>query len=269
MQDKWFELNRRRWDEMAALHPGTAFYGVDRFRAGEDMLLPIELGEMGDVAGRSLLHLQCHFGLDTLSWARKGAAVTGLDFSAEAVRQARKLAAETGLAARFVEANVYDAVAAVGGRFDIVYVTWGALIWLPDLARWARVVAELLAPGGHLYLLEGHPAALLWEQKAADAPILPAFPYFQGGEPLLFRTDKSYADGVPMSEGETAEWQHPLSEILTAILDAGLRLEFFHEHDALAWQLFPCMTEGADRMWRLPPDHPSLPMAFSLRARKP
>ena len=118
MSDTWRETNRRLWDELASIHPGTAFYGLDRFKAGEDALLPIELAEMGDVAGKSLLHLQCHIGLDTLNWARKGARVTGLDFSGEAVRQARKLAAETGLAGEFVEADVYDARAAIKGQFD-------------------------------------------------------------------------------------------------------------------------------------------------------
>ncbi|HEY7689390.1 MAG TPA: class I SAM-dependent methyltransferase [Dongiaceae bacterium] len=269
MSDFWQEQNRRRWDELAAVHPGTAFYGVDRFKAGEDALLPIERAEVGPVAGKSLLHLQCHIGLDTLNWARKGARVTGLDYSGEAVRQARKLAAETGLAADFVEADVYDAREAIGGSFDIVYVTWGALLWLPDLRRWAKIVASLLSPGGFLYLLEGHPAALMLDQKEKGDPLTVTLPYSKSDGPLVFTSDKTYAGGdVPIKNETSYEWAHSLSDIVMSVLNAGLALEFLHEHDCLAWQLFPAMERRADGMWVLPKDRPAIPLAYSLKARR-
>jgi SAM-dependent methyltransferase len=269
MTEDWTAVNRRRWDELAAIHPGTEFYGVDRFKAGEDALLPIELAEMGDVAGKSLLHLQCHIGLDTLNWARRRARVTGLDFSGESIRQARKLAVETGLAADFVEADVYDAADVIKSRFDIVYVTWGALLWLPDLKRWAGIVASLLAPGGFLYLLEGHPAALMLDQKEKSDPLAVSFPYFKTDGPLIFNSSKTYAgDDVTIKNETSFEWVHSLSEIVMAVLNAGLSIEFLHEHDRLAWQLFPSLTKGADGMWHLPAAAHPIPLAVSLKAKR-
>ena len=268
MAEDWFALNLRRWDEVAAIHPGTRFYGVDRFKAGENALLPLELAEVGDVAGKSLLHLQCHFGLDSLDWVRQGARVTGLDFSGEAIRQARKLAEETGLAAEFVEANVYDAAEVIDRRFDILFMSWGTLIWLPDLPRWAEIVARLLAPGGFLYLLDGHPTAMVLEQTDKAGAIFVNFPYFNGAEPLLFQVDKTYADEVPVKNKAEATWQHPLSLILSSIQNSGLEIEFFREHQVLAWQLFPCMCKGEDGYWRLPGDRPSLPLSYSIKARR-
>ena len=268
MTQDWMALNRRRWDELAAIHPGTEFYGVDRFKAGADALLPIELAELGDVAGKSLLHLQCHIGLDTLNWARRGARVTGLDFSGESIRQARKLASETGLAAEFVEADVYDAVDAIKSRFDIVYVTWGALLWLPDLERWAKIVAQLLAPGGVLYLLEGHPTAMMLDQPEKTGPFVVGYPYFKNDGPLILRSDKTYTGDDVTIENETSiEWVHSLSEIVMAVLNAGLSIEFLHEHDRLAWQLFPSLTKGTDGMWHLPAGAHPIPLAFSLKAQ--
>src|SRR5262249_13588362 len=156
----------------------SPFYRVEQFLAGEDVRYPIERAETGSVAGKRVVHLQCHFGLDTLCLARKGAIATGLDFAPSAIAKARDLAERSGLAARFVEGNVYDAPRLIPERFDLVYVTWGAICWLPDIAGWARVVAQMLALGGSLYLLEGHPFALALDQASAEGPILPAFDYF-------------------------------------------------------------------------------------------
>jgi hypothetical protein len=256
MTENWRETNRRLWDELASIHPGTAFYGVDRFKAGDDALLPIERQEMGDVAGKSLLHLQCHIGLDTLNWARKGARVTGLDFSGEAVRQARKLAAETGLAGEFVEADVYDARAATGCNHLAAGLNAGPRLWRAAGAR------------RFLYLLEGHPAAMMLDQKDKDSPIAVSLPYFKTDGPLIFKSDKTYAGEDIRIKNETSmEWVHPLSEIIMAVVDAGLTLEFLHEHDRLAWQLFPSLTKGEDGMFHLPPGSPPIPLAYR-RARR-
>ena len=172
----WRALNRANWDDRVPVHLASSFYDLAAFRAGADSLRPFEPAEAGDVTGKRLAHLQCHIGLDTLSWARRGALVSGLDFSAPAVSAASALACELGIEASFVVADVYDAVPAFGGRrFDIVYTGIGALVWLPDIPRWARVAAELLAPGGFLYLVEGHPFAQVLDEAGP------------GGRARLFR----------------------------------------------------------------------------------
>lgn len=265
-----FALNRAWWDGVVETHVNSESYLTGAFRAGGDTLHPIESAEIGDVRGKSLVHLQCHFGLDTLSLARRGARATGLDFSAKAVAQARALAEEAKLDARFVESNVYDAAAALGDTYDIAYVTWGALVWLPDLDRWARVVAEVLKPGGFLYLLEGHPMALALEQKKAEDPLVPGWPYFEQDRPMVMDEPGTYADKqAALAHTRTHEWPHPLQEIFGALIGAGLRIEMFHEHERLAWQLWPCLEYDGNRMYRLPKDHLRLPLSFSLRARKP
>jgi len=265
-----FDINLRRWDEAAPVHAASDFYGVERFKGGEDKLGPIERVEIGDVAGKRLVHLQCHFGLDTLSLARRGAIVTGYDFSPSALAIARGLAAETGLAAEFVEGNLYDAPAKLpNASFDIAYVTCGAINWLPDIKGWARVVATLLKPGGFLYLLEGHPAGNMLDQKALGDPIVPTYDYFQGTDPLVFEHAETYTeDGATLRNRVMHEWIHSLSSVIGALLEAGLTLEWFREHDRLAWRLFPCMIQAADGMYDMPPGHPKLPLLYSLKARK-
>ncbi len=265
-----FEINKARWNEVVEIHARSPFYRVDQFLAGTDMLCPIESREIGPLAGRRLLHLQCHFGLDTLSLARRGASATGLDFAPNAIAKARELGATAGIPARFVEGNVYDAPKLIAERFEIVYVTWGAICWLPDIGRWARVVAEMLEPGGFLYLLEGHPFAIALEQTAAEGPILPTYDYFQGPAPLIFREEATYADlEARIVNRESHEWNHGIGQIVTALAEAGLAIEWLHEHDSLAWRLFKCMEEGPDRMYRLPRGRSSLPLSFSIRARRP
>ncbi|HEY4163289.1 MAG TPA: class I SAM-dependent methyltransferase [Dongiaceae bacterium] len=265
-----FAINLAWWDGVVETHVGSRFYRVAEFLAGEDTLNPIESAEIGDVRGKRIAHLQCHFGLDTLSLARRGASVRGLDFSPNAVAAAKRLAAEAKLDVRFVESNVYEALTTLGGRHDIVYVTWGAINWLPDLHRWAKIVADLLEPGGFLYLLEGHPMALALEQKDAEAPLIASWPYFKGDAPMVIDEDGTYSDrGAKLEHTRTHEFPHALSEIFDALLQAGLALEMFHEHDSLAWQHWPCLQEGEDHMFRLPKDRQRLPLAFSLKARKP
>ncbi|MBL8710368.1 MAG: methyltransferase domain-containing protein [Rhodospirillaceae bacterium] len=282
--DESFALNQARWDEVVAIHVASPFYRVKEFLAGDDILLPIESREVGDLRGKSLIHLQCHFGLDTLALARRGAQVTGLDFSTRAVAAARDLAREAGIDARFVEGNLYDAPSLIAERFDRAYVTWGAINWLPDIKGWARVVAAMLKPGGEFYLLEGHPFALALDQLgsetiAADgaigqsdptAPLRPAFPYFRPeGEPLVFDAAETYTgDGGTLANTRTHEFVHGIADILTALIEAGLTLTMFHEHDACAWAMWPLLVEDADRMYRLPKGAANLPLSFSLKARK-
>lgn len=274
-----FAVNQARWDEVVAIHVASPFYRVKEFLAGEDILCPIEAAEIGDVRGLSLVHLQCHFGLDTLALARRGALVTGLDFSKNAIAAARDLAARAGIKASFVEGNLYDAPTLIADRFDRAYVTWGAINWLPDIKGWAKVVAEMLKPGGELYLLEGHPFALTLDQVAdgvapggaqdATTPLRPTFPYFGDGTPLTFVMDTTYTgDGPKLANTRTHEFVHSLSDILGALIEAGLTLTYYNEHDSLAWAMWPMLVEGPDRMYRMPEGHTNLPLSFSLKARK-
>jgi SAM-dependent methyltransferase len=262
----WHATNRAWWDERAPHHAAGAFYDVAGFRAGASTLRPFEPAELGDVSGRDLVHLQCHFGLDTLSWARRGARVTGLDYSAPAVATAAALADGTGLDARFVEADVYDAVSALGAEsFDIVYTGIGALCWLPDIPRWATVVRELLRPGGVLYLVETHPMS----DVLGDDDLVARYPYFHDA-PIRDDSQGSYAiDGdVRLETTVTYSWIHPLGRVVGALLDAGLSLELLNEHDFTVFARWPFMRDDGEGTYRLPDDLPRLPLLYSLRARR-
>jgi SAM-dependent methyltransferase len=271
MDDQWHQSNLDTWNKRAALHVQDAggFYGVERFLAGGDMLHAIEASEIGIVAGKRLLHLQCHFGLDTLSLARRGALVTGLDFSPVAVAAAQDLSKRAKLDATFVEADVYDARTRIAGDFDIVYVTWGTICWLRDIRRWGAVVASMLAPGGHLYFADSHPSALVLDEK--DGHLEPSFAWRTAPEePDRFTEAASYTgDALPGGPSTSFNWIHPISAVIVSLLDAGLRLEFLHEHEAMPAKLFPSMVSDGAGMHRLPPGAVPIPLSFSLAARKP
>ncbi|MGH2556308.1 MAG: class I SAM-dependent methyltransferase, partial [Actinomycetota bacterium] len=189
----YLDANRALWNEWAPIHERSAFYDVPAFKRGESRLKDFEIEEVGDVSGKSLLHVQCHFGLDTLSWARLGAKVTGVDFSERSIEQARALAEEIGLDATFLLSNVYDLPEVLEGQFDIVYTSRGVLGWLPDVPRWAAVVARFVKPGGFLYINEMHPFLYVFDDsKEATQPRV-KFPYFPRSEPLEFAVEGSYA----------------------------------------------------------------------------
>src|SRR5439155_17905384 len=233
--DEFLAANQRNWDERVPIHrrDRSGFYAVERFLVGEKRLRAIELGELGDVTGKRLIHLQCHFGLDTLILARLGAHVTGLDFSPAAIDEARLLAAKTGLAAEFVCANVYDSRGVVAGEFDVAYVTWGTICWLPDLAAWAQTIAALLAPGGYLYFADAHPNMLILEER--DGRLVHEYPIdTPPGRPLVFDDTHSYNDDLaPLPAMRTYQWIHSLSRVVGALFEAGLCLELLREHAAL------------------------------------
>jgi SAM-dependent methyltransferase len=264
----WRALNRANWDERVAIHLRAPMYDLSDLRAGRGRLEAIEEAELGDVSGQRIAHLQCHFGADTLRLAQKGAEVVGLDFSAPAIAAAQALAAELGLAARFVCADVYDAAAAIPQPhgFDRVFVSWGALCWLPDVAGWARVAASLLRPGGRLYLAEGHPSAWVFDDDAAEGGRPGWFaPYFERG-PLVLDDPRDYADPeARLANARTHQFQHTMADVIGAVLGAGLSLEWLHEHGAVPWRMFACLVEGEDRLFRFP-DRPWLPLSFSLSA---
>src|SRR5262245_5390348 len=261
-------INLRNWNERARIHARDATGALDRFRAGKDALHPIEAAELGQVCGKRVLHLQCHIGRDTLCLVRRGARATGLDFSGEALRVARSLAEETGLQADFVQGEVYDAPGLTLGPFDLVFSTWGTVCWLPDMQVWARVVASVLASGGELYLADIHPSFALMEER--DGTLVPTYDFQTPADrPLEFVTATTYTgDPTVLTHPSTREWIHALSTILAALIEAGLRIEMFHEHEVLPWRGLKLLVPASDRLWRLPDGHPRFPLSFSLRARK-
>ena len=273
--DEYVESNRAMWDAWTRINLASSLYDVEGFVAGPFRDLdPISLAGPGDVRGRSLLHLQCHFGMDTLKWARHGAIVTGADFSTEAITAARALAARMGVPATFVESDIAALPSRLDGRFDVVFTSQGVLGWLPDLERWAQVIAHFLAPGGVFYIVEAHPVAMLFNDRLKEPDLRLLYPYFHGPEPVREEHDGCYAaPDAPIKSVEHA-WLHRMSDIIGALLRAGLRIESFEEYPFLSWKFFPWMEKGSDGWWHLP-EHEglplgrsSLPLMFSLKATR-
>lgn len=261
--------NLARWEEQVDIHIGSDFYRVKEFLAGETSLDPLILDEIGDVSGKRLLHLQCHFGLDTLSLAREGAEVTGLDFSPKAIAAAERLAREAGIEARFICARVDEAPEKAGTGYDMVFSSWGVLMWLPDLRIWARNIATCLAPGGTFYLAEAHP--MLWtfddEAERPEDNYRAVRDYFLEG-PQRWDNAHDYAEPeVTLTHFQSNEWQHTLGEVVTALAEAGLRIDFLHEHDRLVWPGLPCLVRQGD-YFVAPEGKPRLPLSYSVRTRK-
>ncbi len=263
LQPDLLARNRANWDERTALH--LREYGVDRFLAGETTLGQLERTEVGDVGGRSLLHLQCHFGLDTLSWARLGATVTGVDFSEAAIDAARNLADLTKLSARFIQSDIYDLPAVLDEQFDIVFTSYGVLAWLPDLAGWARTVAHFLRDGGLFYIAEGHP--LVWVMDDEGKQPEPGARYFHDHAAFVSVRHGSYVGPeTPFEHPDSYQWQHSLGDIVSSLVDAGVAIEFLHEWPFAAYRAFRSMQLGLDGYWRIPGD--PWPLLFSIRGRR-
>ena len=263
----WLALNRAYWDERVPLHAVSRFYDVAGFIGGGDTLVEFEPEQVGDVTGRTLVHLMCHIGLDTLSWARRGARVTGLDFSQPALDIAADLAAQTGFGeARFVAADVDHAAEALGGEtFDVVYTGRGVLQWLPDIDRWAKVVAELMAPGGTFYIVDYHPFIDVVDDEVRGL----RRDYLDHG-PFVEQESGSYT-GPADTEADTAvKWTHHIGSIVNALAQAGLRIEFLHEYPFTDTPMFYGLEQAEDDgLWRFPKDRMQIPLMFSLRATKP
>jgi SAM-dependent methyltransferase len=260
--------NRQLWDQLTPIHAASEFYDLEGFKNGQCALMAVDREEVGDVAGKSLLHLQCHFGLDTLSWARLGAQVTGVDFSQRAIALAGSLAAELSIPATFICRNLYDLPRLLSGQFDVVFTSAGVLTWLPDLALWGQVAARFLKPTGFFYLREDHPAAYLFDDDDhVKKPVL-RYPYFPSSEPMRFEDEGSYADRTAKIRAVSYEWSHSLAEVINALISAGLRLEYLHEFPYATHQSLPFLVRGNDGLWRYPEAPDSLPLMFSIRAVK-
>jgi SAM-dependent methyltransferase len=265
--DNYIKTNRAWWGEVAPLHVRSAFYKTDVFRRGENVLDPIICERIGKLEGKRLLHLQCHFGLDTLSLARMGADVTGLDFSANAIAIARALSQETGVPGRFIEADVLDAPTDLID-FDIVFASWGAIGWVGDLSRWMSTAASALKPGGRLLLIEGHPAMFALDDRSGECPLTVRYPY-DSPEPIIEDGGRgSYAapDAI-LKSSRTIGFAHGLSRIFTAAIEAGFIIRKFEELDRVPWDArLPRLAKVDEHYWALPPGTPFFPLAFALDA---
>ena len=252
----YLTTNKTAWDARTRVHLTSDFYDVAGFLSGKTSLREIELGEL-EVAGKSLLHLQCHFGLDTLSWARMGSRVTGVDLSEVAIVEAQKLAERTQLSAEFICSDVYSVASKVEPH-DIVFTSYGAIVWLPDLTLWAQTVAACLTPGGQFYMAEFHPAQQLFD----------GYSYFNRGEPDI-ELEGTYTENTGDDQQTLMCWSHSLSEVINALLQAGLVLEFFHEFDFSPYNCFEGLEAQEDGRYVLTHQGQKVPLVYSISARKP
>ena len=274
MEDDYRAVNRASWDERVPAHAASADYQLERYAADPGFVSEVvrfDLPRLGTVRGLRGVHLQCHIGTDTVSLARLGASMTGLDFSAPAVEQARRLALRIGADAKFVQADVYSAAEVLGyGAVDLVFTGIGALCWLPNVRRWAQVVADLLQPGGRLFLREGHPMLWALDDVRQDDLLVVRYPYFEREEPLVFEDVGTYVQtDVAFQHNITHEWNHGLGEIITALLDAGLQITALTEHDSVPWEALPGKMERIEgEEWRLTDQPWRLPHSYTLQAVK-
>jgi SAM-dependent methyltransferase len=263
--DDYRTLNRANWDERAPAHAASSDYGFERFAADPEFLSDVvrfDVPRLGDITELQGVHLQCHIGTDTISLSRLGARMSGLDFSPAGVAEGKRLAGLAGADVDFVQADVYDAVDVLGeANFDLVFTGIGALCWLPDIRRWARVVAGLLRPGGRLFIRESHPMLWAIDETRPDGVLAVEFPYFEREEPMVWDEQGTYVStDTTFTHTVTHLWNHGLGEIVTALMEAGMTLTMLEEHDSVPYEAIPGRMEQlgggewrlADRPWRLP-----------------
>ena len=269
----YLDVNRANWDERAPAHAASPDYAVERFVSDPSFISSVvsfDRPRLGDLTGVKGVHLQCHIGTDTISLARLGAQMTGLDFSSASLAEARNLAQRTGTSVEFVEADVYRALEVLEpASFDLVYTGIGALCWLPDVTRWAGVVAALLRPGGRLFIREGHPMLFSIDETHLDRLVVD-FPYFQLSEPLILEESGTYVETqVKFSHNVTHCWSHGLGETVTAVLEAGMDLTGLAEHDSVPWNTIPGrMSQDESGEWRLEDRSWRLAASYTLQTRK-
>ena len=261
--------NLANWNDRTSIHEKSAFYDLDSFKSGKQSLCNIELTELPEVAGKSLLHLQCHFGMDTLSWARLGAKVTGVDFSDKAIALAKKLSDELKISAQFVQSDIYELTNVLDDKFDIVFTSYGVLCWLDDLQGWANTIHHFLKPNGTFLIVEEHPLSSLFDDSCEPSLLKIGYPYFNK-TPFRFIEEHSYTDSTEKIENtENYQWIHTLDEIISSLLTAGLQIQSFREYPFLPYRRFSWMVQDADDWWVLPPEcKHSVPLLFSLKAKR-
>lgn len=259
----YFEANKTLWNKRTTVHKDSSFYDLPSFLKGTTSLKKIELDELGDVRGKKILHLQCHFGMDTLSLARIGAIVTGIDLSDEAIGEAKKLNDQLGLDAQFICCNVYDLPQHLNEQFDIVFTSYGVIGWLPDLRLWACIINQYLKPGGFFYMAEFHPVVWMMDEDFQSVKY-----YYHNRELIEIESTGTYTDRHANIKAKEYSWNHSISEVLNALLHQSLQLEFFNE---FSYSPFPCfnnMVEGPDGNWRVKGLEDKIPMVYSLKASR-
>jgi len=253
----YLEINKEAWNKRTKVHVESEFYDIKSFRNGESSLNPIELEELGDVKGKKLLHLQCHFGQDTLSWARLGAKVTGVDLSSEAIAQAKKLSSELGLESTFIDKDIYQFGLENTEVFDIVFTSYGALCWLPDLTQWAKTIASCLPVGGELCLVEFH----------SFNDLLSGDSYFPKSQPDIDE-EGTYTENCDGEKSIMVTWAHSLSEVITALISAGLSIEGFKEYPYSPYNCFDGLEYVKNKGYQLLFKGQQVPLVYSITARK-
>jgi SAM-dependent methyltransferase len=262
---KYFEVNKETWNQKVGIHIKSEFYDVASFLKGKTSLNPIELNEVGNVEGKKLLHLQCHFGQDTLSWSRLGAKCTGIDISNEGIIAAQKLNATLGLNATFIESNVYDVPQKVKGKFDVVFTSYGVIGWLPDLKTWGEIIASKLKKGGVFYMIEFHP--IVWMFDFLQHPPKLTYPYLNK-EVIYEEYTGTYTNKDAKIVSKEFGWNHGLGEVITALTNAGLHIDFLHEFEKSPYNSFPDMEATEDGMYVLKENQRMFPLLYSIRAIK-
>ena len=259
----YFKANRSLWNKRTPIHAASDFYDLEAFKSGKSSLNTIELKALGDVSGKSLLHLQCHFGMDTLSWARLGARVIGVDLSTKSIELAKSLAQELQISARFICSNVYDVPHCLDKKFDIVFVSYGCISWLPDLKHWAEIIADFLKPGGIFYMVEFHP--IVWMFDSSFDKI--AHPY-QSLQVIHMEPTETYTKTNDTLNYSEYTWNHGLATIIQSLITSGLTLKSCEEFDFSPYNCFDNMVKGKDGYWRIIGLEEKIPLLFSLKAEK-
>lgn len=261
--NKEFETNRKTWNTKVAIHAESEFYEMQNFKKGKTSLKKYEIDALGDISDKKLLHLQCHFGQDTLSLARMGAKCTGVDISEEAIKLATQLNTELNLDASFVCCNVLDTSEYVSEKFDIVFASYGTIGWLPDLKPWAQMILERLKPGGLFYIVEFHPIAWMFDYTVSP----PVMKYgYQQKEAIYEEYEGTYADVNSKMISKEYGWNHSLGEVITSLSEAGLHVEYLKEHDASPYDIFPGLVKNTDGMFELV--NKMYPLIFEVKAIK-
>ncbi len=259
---KYIETNLSLWNGWTEINKNSNMYDLEGFKAGKNKLKSIELEELTDVSGKTMLHLQCHFGLDTLSWARMGALVTGVDFSPKAITLAKSLSEELKIPARFIRSELFDLSNVLEEKFDIVFTSYGVLTWIDDIDKWAGLVARYLKPGGIFYMVEFHPVLSMIDDNGEKLE----YPYFHSPKPMKFVSEGSYSDPENDFRHDSYEWFHSLGEIITALISAGLRIDFIHEFPYSPTNCCTFFIEGGPGKYVVKKYPGLLPLVFSIRA---
>lgn len=260
-QQQYFDANKEVWNQRTTVHKTSDFYNLAGFKNGESALTPIETQEVGDVKGKTMLHLQCHFGMDSLSWARKGATVTGIDFSEKAIEEAQALNKELGLNAEFICCNVYDLEQHLDQQFDIVFTSYGVIGWLPDLDKWARLIVRYLKPGGYFYIAEFHPVVWMFDDDFTRIQY-----YYDNREVIVTEQQGTYTNRDADIKGKEYSWNHSISEVLNALINAGLQITVFNEYNYSPYPCFRNIVEFEPGKWHFKGMEGKIPVVYTLKA---